>query len=140
MGKFYDSINSDLQEWALAQAMFFVASAPTHGAHVNVSPKGLPSSTFTIWGPNKAGYIDATGSGNETMSHIRENGRVTVMFCSFGPAPKILRFYCWGRVVEWDQKDEFDRLSKEMVEKGNKVIPAARTIVLLDVFKVSLAA
>lgn len=60
------------------------------------------------------------------------------MFCSFAAAPRILRFYCWGRVVEWDEKGEFDRLVGEMVGAGNKLVPGARAVVLLDVFKVSV--
>lgn len=135
--KVYESITPDLKDWALAQALFFTASAPLHGAHINVSPKGLPTSTFTIFGPNFAGYIDATGSGNETISHLRENGRITIMFCSFATAPRILRFYCRGRVVEWDRREEFDRLTREMVGAGNKLMPGARAVILLDVFKVS---
>ena len=79
---------------ALSQKLFFTASAPSYGQHVNISPKGLPSSTFCIFGPNNAGYVDATGSGSETISHVYENGRITIMFCSFAKSPRILRFFC----------------------------------------------
>ena len=105
MPKFFDCISDDLAAWALKQSVFFTASAPLSGTHVNISPKGLPSSMFTIFSPNSCAYVDATGSGSETISHVYENGRVTIMFCSFGAMPRIMRFFCTGRVVEWDQPE-----------------------------------
>jgi len=132
MPKFFDSISDDLAAWALKQPVFFTASAPLRGKHVNISPKGLPSSTFTIFSPNSCAYVDATGSGSETISHIYENGRVTIMFCSFGTMPRIMRFYCTGRVVEWDQP-EFEVLLGKM---GKTKIEGARAIICLDVWKV----
>jgi hypothetical protein len=135
MPKFYDSISDDLAEWALQQLVFFTASAPLTGKHVNISPKGLPSSTFAIFSSNSAAYVDATGSGSETISHVYENGRVTIMFCSFGAAPRIMRFFCTGRVVEWDQP-EFEVLLEKM---GNKRIEGARAVIYLNVWKVCIA-
>ncbi len=132
MVKFYDSIPPFLQDWALSQTVFFTASAPLIGQHVNVSPKGLPSTTFTIFDPNHCAYIDATGSGIETVSHVRENGRVTIMFCSFETLPRILRFFCRGRVVEWDQR-EFEPLLGRM---GKRRVDGGRAIIVLDVWKV----
>jgi hypothetical protein len=132
MPKFYDSISDDLAAWALKQPVFFTASAPLTGKHVNISPKGLPSSTFTIFSPNSAAYVDATGSGSETIAHVYENGRVTIMFCSFGATPRIMRFFCKGSVVEWDQP-EFEVLLAKM---GKKRIDGARAVIKLDVFKV----
>lgn len=132
MPKFYDCIPDDLRYWALSQQIFFTASAPLTGKHINVSPKGLPSSTFTIFDPNHAAYIDATGSGIETVSHVYENGRVTVMFCSYGVSPRIMRFFCKGSVVEWDQPG-FAPLLKKM---GKVRVDGARAVILLDIFKV----
>jgi hypothetical protein len=134
MVKYYTSIEPDLAAWAVTQQVFFTASAPLHGRHINISPKGLPSTSFSIFSPNFCGYIDATGSGNETISHIRENGRVTIMFCSFGPSPRILRFFCRGRVVEWDEEGFAEWLGRI----GDKKVDGARAVILLDVFKVSL--
>src|SRR3954452_12005867 len=116
MPKFYDSIPDHLADWASKQPVFFTASAPLVGKHVNISPKGLPSATFTIFSPNTAAYVDATGSGAETISHLYENGRVTIMFCSFGESPRIMRFFCKGRVVEWD-RPEFESLLSKMGKK-----------------------
>jgi hypothetical protein len=132
MPKFYDSLSDDLAAWACKQPVFFTASAPLAGKHVHISPKGLPSSTFAIFSPNSAAYVDATGSGSETISHVYENGRVTIMFCSFGKTPRIMRFFCKGRVVEWDQP-EFEVLLTKM---GKKRIEGARAVIMLAVFKV----
>lgn len=101
---------------------------------MNLSPKGLPSTTFSIFDPNHAAYVDATGSGSETISHLYENGRITIMFCSFSASPRILRFFCTGSVVEWDQAG-FEPLIRKM---GKEHLAGARAVILLDVFKVTL--
>jgi hypothetical protein len=133
MVAFFDSITEDLKEWALNQSVFFTASAPLVGKHINLSPKGIPSASFSILSPNQAAYVDATGSGNETISHVYENGRVTIMFCSFATSPRILRFFCKGKVIEWDEP-EFEVTWKKM--GISKPVEGARAIILLDVFKV----
>lgn len=101
MGKFYPSITPDLHDWTLRQSVFFVASAPLRGKHINVSPKGLPNASFAILGPNEAAYIDATGSGSETICHLREkwpdNGPLLLLRrCAAHPAP--LLFWLGDRV------------------------------------------
>lgn len=131
MVKFYDSIREDHQEWALSQSLFFIASAPSTGRHVNLSPKGQPAATLTIFNGNFVGYLDATGSGIETVSHVYENGRATIMFCSFDKAPRIMRWFCTGRVVETDHP-EFSMWLERM---GKKEYPSMRAIILLDVWK-----
>lgn len=133
MVKYYPSLDDNLSEWCLQQSVFFVASAPLTGKHINLSPKGLPSTSFSILGPNEAAYIDGTGSGNETISHLHENGRITLMFCSFLAAPRILRLFCTGRVVEWD-RPQFPRMLDRMAIDP---IPAARAILHFHIFKVS---
>ncbi|KAK5049056.1 hypothetical protein LTR84_005478 [Exophiala bonariae] len=131
MVKFFPEISPDLAEWAMKQQVFFVASAPLHGKHINLSPKGLPSSSFSILTPNLCAYVDATGSGIETISHIQENGRCTVMFCSFDTSPRIMRFFCTGRVVAWNDVG-FDGWLERM---GGKKVTGARAVVVLDVYK-----
>ena len=107
MAKLYDHITDDLAEFIRAQPMFFVASAPLAAdGHVNVSPKGLDC--LRILSSHAVAYVDLTGSGNETSAHIRENGRITFMFCAFNRPPRILRLYGQGRTVlpgseEWAQ-------------------------------------
>ena len=94
MVKFYDHIPPDLIKWLLKQEMFCVATAPlSPDGHVNLSPKGLKGS-FHIISPNRVWYQDITGSGVETISHLRENGRITLMFNAFEGAPRICRL--WG--------------------------------------------
>ena len=98
MGKILKSITPELAAFIKAQPLFFVATAPLAAAgHVNLSPKGLD--TFRILSENRVAYLDLTGSGNETAAHVTENSRITIMFCSFGEAPLILRLYGQGRVV-----------------------------------------
>ncbi|KAF4621541.1 hypothetical protein G7Y89_g14533 [Cudoniella acicularis] len=132
MVQFFPTLTESHTEWCLSQPLFFTASAPLHGTHINISPKGLPTSTFTIFSPSQCGYIDATGSGAETISHIYENGRVTIMFCSFGPSPRIMRLFCTGRVVEWDTS-EFETLIQKI---GKKRVDGARAVIILDIWKV----
>jgi hypothetical protein len=98
MGKVVECITPELQAFIEAQPLFFVASAPLSGAgHVNLSPKGLDC--LRVLSPGRVAYLDLTGSGNETAAHLRENGRVTFMFCAFAGPPRILRLYGTGAVV-----------------------------------------
>ena len=86
MGQPHSEITPELAAWISRQRLFFVASAPLAGdGHVNVSPKGLDS--FRVLGPREVAYLDLTGSGAETMAHLRENGRITVMFCAMMGGP-----------------------------------------------------
>ena len=99
MGKLYDEIDQRVRAFIEAQRMFFVATAPaTLDGHVNLSPKGLDS--FAVLGPREVAYLDLVGSGAETIAHLRENGRITLMFCAFEGPPKILRLYGRGEYVE----------------------------------------
>jgi Pyridoxamine 5'-phosphate oxidase len=99
MGKVYTGLDGRLRQFISAQPVFFVATAPSgDSGHVNVSPKGYRD-TFAILGPNAVAYLDLTGSGAETIAHLRQNGRITIMFCSFDETPKILRLQGAGRVV-----------------------------------------
>jgi hypothetical protein len=129
MAKFYDEIPQNMIDFIHKQHIFFVASAPlaTEG-HINLSPKGRDC--LRVYSPNKVAYLDMTGSGNETSAHVKENGRVTFMFCSFETAPMILRLYGTGRVVvpsdvEWDAMiGDFTMLT------------GARQIIVADIHKI----
>ncbi|HUK72167.1 MAG TPA: pyridoxamine 5'-phosphate oxidase family protein [Streptosporangiaceae bacterium] len=103
MGKQYAELDERLIEFIADQPVYFVATAPCpspsgDGGHVSVSPKEYRG-TFAVFGPNTVGYLDLTGSGAETIAQIRQNGRITIMLCSFREKPKILRLYGTGRVV-----------------------------------------
>ena len=97
MGRVLDAITDELAAFIAAQRVFFVATAPTDGGHVNLSPKGLD--TFTVLDPSKVAYLDLTGSGVETIAHLRDNGRITLMFCAFEGPPMIVRVYGRGSTL-----------------------------------------
>jgi hypothetical protein len=107
MGKVFETLDGRLREFVEAQQLYFVATAPGgSGGHVNVSPKGHKD-TFTVVDEHTIAYLDLTGSGAEGIAHVRDNGRVTVMFCAFEGPPDIVRLQGKGRVVvpqdaEWD--------------------------------------
>jgi hypothetical protein len=99
MGRIYDTIDDHLRKWISNQSMFFVGTAPaaTDG-HINVSPKG-PIGSLKVLDDHTVAYLDIVGSGAETIAHIRENGRIVVMFCAFQGPPRILRLHGRGEVV-----------------------------------------
>ncbi|MDZ4700786.1 MAG: pyridoxamine 5'-phosphate oxidase family protein [Rhodothermales bacterium] len=96
MATFYDALTDELQVFIEQQPIFFTGSAPADG-RVNVSPKGMDS--FRCFDARTVGYLDVTGSGNEAAAHIGENGRLTIMFCSFTRQTLILRLYGRGEVA-----------------------------------------
>lgn len=99
MGHVYQGITDRLAAFIAEQPMFFVGTAPSGDAgHVNVSPKGM-AGTFAVLDPHSVAYLDWGGSGIEGTAHMRQNGRVCVMFCSFGRNPKILRLHGTGTPV-----------------------------------------
>jgi hypothetical protein len=99
MGRTYDGIGRGLAEWLEAQPVFFVSTAPLAAdGYVNCSPKGNRDE-FAVVGERTVAYLDQTGSGVETIAHLKENGRIVVMFCAFAGPPRIVRLHGEGRVV-----------------------------------------
>lgn len=99
MSKTIPALDDELISWIAAQPVFFVATAPDGpGGHVNLSPKG--HETFRVLDPLRVAYLDLTGSGAETIAHLRQNGRITVMFAGFSGPPRILRIHGRGTVHE----------------------------------------
>jgi hypothetical protein len=98
MGKLFDQIDEKLADWIRSQAMFFVATAPAHGGHVNLSPKG-PIGSLRIVDGHTVEYDDHIGSGAETAAHIRDDGRVCIMLCAFSGPPRIVRLHGRGEAV-----------------------------------------
>ena len=130
MGKKHLAMEGPVREFMERQKMFFVATAPLDGdGLLNLSPKGLD--TFRILGPNTVAYLDLTGSGIETVAHLKENGRITLMFCAFEGPPKILRLRGRGRPVE-PRDAEFARLRAHFPG-----FAGARAIVVVDVADIS---
>ncbi|MER5177860.1 pyridoxamine 5'-phosphate oxidase family protein [Streptomyces sp. NPDC002896] len=99
MGKTYDRIDGRLRSFIEAQPLFFTATAPLSGdGTVNLSPKGLTGSLAVI-DERTVAYLDFAGSGAETIAHLRENGRITLMWCAFQGPPNIVRVHGRGEAV-----------------------------------------
>ncbi|MBD0322259.1 MAG: pyridoxamine 5'-phosphate oxidase family protein [Aldersonia sp.] len=131
MGKVFDVIDEQLAAWLRAQPMFVVATAPLAAdGLVNASPKG-GSGTFVVLGERRVAYLDLTGSGVETIAHLRENGRIVVMFMSFDNRPRIVRLHGTGRVVT-PADAEFGALAAHFPAK-----PGARAVIVVDVERIS---
>jgi hypothetical protein len=126
-------IDAKLERWLLRQPMFFVATAPLAAdGHVNVSPKGM-AGTFAVLGPLRVAYLDYFGSGVETISHLRENGRIVLMFNAFDGPPKIVRLHGRGHVtVEGDT--EFAQLRAHFDKRRTH---GQRSIIVIDIERVS---
>lgn len=133
--KLLPSLTPDLSTWAQAQPVFFTGSAPTHAPHINVSPKGLADSHFAILDPNTVAYIDRTGSGCETIAHAYENGRLCLMFMSFGNTPRILRLFCRSEIVEWDDP-RFNDMVRKIAKGKREAFDGARAVVVAHVWQV----
>lgn len=129
--KLYERIDGRLRTFVERQQMFFVATAPLAAdGRVNVSPRGVPG-TFAVLDDHTFARLDGTGSGSETVAHLRENGRITLMFCAFDGAPNIVRLHGTGRVVSL-YDDEYPALASRFVE-----LPGARAVIVVDVERVS---
>jgi len=129
MGKVYERIDARLHDWLLAQPVFVVATAPSEGGHVNASPKGM-AGTFAILDECTVAYLDYTGSGVETIAHVRDNGRITLMFMAFEGPPTIVRLQGTGRVVMHDEP-EFDEL-RPLFSKPREIGQRAVVVVTCD--------
>lgn len=109
MSKLYDSIDERVTAFIEAQKMFFIATAPSGHGHVNVSPKG--HDTFRILGPHEVAFLDLGGSGIETVAHLRQNGRITFMFCAMEGPANIMRLYGRGHTVCFDDPGFDEKLA-----------------------------
>lgn len=126
MGKFSKHISKANRDFISKQQMYFVATAPlSKEGRVNLSPKGLDS--FRVLSDTQVGYMDLVSSGNETSAHTLENGRITIMFCSFGEKPLILRLYGQGRTVLRDHKKWHQYASHF------EIFPSTRQIIIADI-------
>lgn len=130
MGAVLDEISTDLAQWISEQPVFFVATAPS-GAdqHVNLSPKGLAG--IVVLGPHRVAFADLTGSGVETIAHLRENGRITIMLCAFAGPPRIIRLYGRGTVHTLGSEG-FAALAGQL-----PTLPGVRAIIDVEVTRIS---
>jgi len=142
VGTLYAELDERLRKFIARQPVFFVATAPCltddgDGGHVNVSPKGY-ADTFAVLGPRTVAYLDLTGSGAETIAHLRQNGQITIMFCSFSHETKVLRLYGRGDVVlpgsaRWDDlAGQFPRTADPAAELTNQ-----RAIIVIDLERIA---
>jgi hypothetical protein len=130
MGKTRSMLDDAAVRFIEAQRIFFVASAPLDpNGHVNLSPKGLD--TFRILDPTTVAYLDFNGSGVESIAHLKENGRIVLMFCAFQGPPNIFRLYGHGRVVEPNDA-EFATLTDYFPNHEN-----ARSIIVVELTRVT---
>lgn len=127
-----DGIDEKLAGWLLEQPVFFVASAPLAAdGHVNVSPKGM-AGTFAVLDKYRVAYLDYYGSGVETIAHLRENGRITLMFPAFQGRPNIVRLFGRGQVLLPDDP-EFATLRGSF---GKDRVTAQRSIIVVELDRV----
>ncbi|HVE45707.1 MAG TPA: pyridoxamine 5'-phosphate oxidase family protein [Acidimicrobiales bacterium] len=131
MARTYDAVDDRLATFLRAQHVFFVATAPSGSdGHVNLSPKGLDG-TFAVLDPHTVAYLDLTGSGVETIAHLRENGRIVVMFCAFEGPPRIVRLHGQGEAVAAGDP-RFDDLAGHFPAR-----PGIRSVIVIAVERIS---
>ena len=132
MGQFFDSCPDNLFSWIRKQHIFFVATSPLSSTgHVNVSPKGA-FDCFHLVDANKIWYEDLTGSGNETISHLRENGRITVMFVAFEGPPRIVRFFGTGELTLQRHRVASHTVFSEVLSMRSDHASTTHTLIKLD--------
>ena len=125
MGKSYDRIEGRLRTFIEQAPMFFVGTAPLDAnGTVNLSPKGLTGS-LVVLDERSVAYLDFAGSNAETIAHLRENGRITLMWCAFQGPPNILRVHGRGEPVLRDDPrwaDLLDRFDRDVTAHGLRAI------------------
>lgn len=130
MGQVFEGIDDTLAAWIAAQPLFFVATAPLAGdGHVNLSPRG--HNCLSILSPRRLAWVDLTGSGVETIAHLRENGRITLMWSAFTGRPRIVRVHGRGSVV-LPGEPMFDQVVAE-----HPAHPSTRAVIVVDAERVS---
>jgi hypothetical protein len=133
VAKVYDAIEGRLADFIRSQPVFFVGTAPLDGeGHVNVSPKGM-AGTFAVLGPRRVAYLDYSGSGIETVAHLRENGRIVIMFCAFDGPPNIVRLHGRGRAV-FTGDEEFAELRRHFPKERTV---GQRAVIVVDLTRIS---
>jgi len=135
VGRLYGVIDDTTRQWLAQQPVFFVATAPNDpDSHVNLSPKGA-AGAFRVLGPTRVAYVDLVGSGVETVAHLRENGRIVLMFCAFAGPPKIVRLHGQGRVVSQDDPEFAALLPEFSLDDDARAL--ARGIVVVETTRIA---
>ncbi|WP_405011767.1 pyridoxamine 5'-phosphate oxidase family protein [Kitasatospora sp. NBC_01539] len=134
MGKTYERIDGRLRTFIENQPVFFTATAPLAGdGHVNLSPKGR-AGTLAVLDDRTLAYLDFGGSHAETIAHLRENGRITLMWCAFDGPPTVVRVHGHGEAVFRDDP-RFAGLIGHFDPAADG--PALRAVVLVHADRIS---
>jgi len=130
VGKLYQHLTAELIEFIQSQDLFFVGSAPrADDGHINISPKGMDC--LRVLDEHTLAYLDVTGSGVDTIAHVRENRRLVMMFCAFKGRPLILRIHGWAEVLQTCDA-EFQQLRPHFDE-----LPGVRSIIRLNATRIA---
>jgi len=124
MARFYPALETKHRAFIAAQKVFFTASGTSH-SRLNLSPKGMNS--LRILADSRVAYLDLTGSGNETAAHLKHDGRMTMMWCSFDVNPLILRLYGHGHTVRRQDAAWAD------LHHHFAALPGTRQLIVLDI-------
>ena len=124
MARFYPELEARHCDFIAAQKLFFTASGTAY-SRINLSPKGMDS--LRVLSPSRVAYLDLTGSGNETAAHLKHDGRMTLMWCSFDADPLILRVYGRGQAVR-RQDAAWGELHRHF-----PALPGERQLIVLDI-------
>ena len=130
VGKLHPVLDDALREWIAAQRVFFVATAPDVGGHVNCSPRG--GDPLLVLGPTTLAWVDRTGSGIETTAHLRQNGRIVVMLCAFDGPPRIVRLHGRGEVLPVGSPQY-----QALLPHSRRAAPGARASVRVELTRIS---
>ncbi|OJU82779.1 MAG: pyridoxamine 5'-phosphate oxidase [Solirubrobacterales bacterium 70-9] len=137
MATVFERLDEHQREWIARQHLFFVATAPLAGdERVNCSPKG-PIGTFRVLDDHTVAYLDMVGSGAETVAHLRENGRIVVMFCAFDGPPRILRLHGRGEIVPADDPRFADLYERADFDAPHDIEAARRAVILVEVERIA---
>eukprot|EP00755_Sulcionema_specki_P001025 Sspe_Gene.25841::Locus_10489_Transcript_1_2_Confidence_0.750_Length_903::g.25841::m.25841 len=136
MGRTFERIEGRVVDIIKKSQMYFIASAPRYGKHINVSPKGYIDS-FKILGPTTVAFIETYGSGCETLAHVRENGRICVMFCAFEGDPAIVRLHGYARCALQGTREYKETVEKHFSEVTLPDPKICRSVIIVEAFRIS---
>lgn len=135
MGRIFDELDSTLTQWIADQPVFFVGTAPAGpDGHINISPKGARN-TFKVLAPTRVAWLDLVGSGVETIAHLRENGRIVVMFCAFSGPPKVIRLHGQGRVIQQGDAEFAQALA--WFDPTPDLLGIARSVIVVEITRIA---
>ena len=137
MATVFERIDEHQRKWIARRELFFVGTAPLAAdGRVNCSPKG-PMGTFRVLDDHTVAYLDMVGSGAETVAHLRENGRIVVMFCAFEGPPRILRLHGRGEVIQAEDPRFEELYERAAFDAPHDIEAARRAVILVEVERIA---